>query len=51
MTLETRKFESSTVPSLCFVASDSNDVFPHEDDPIVISLITMGRNMNRVLVD
>jgi len=31
--------------------SDSEDEFPHEDDYEVISVITMGRNVHRVLVD
>jgi len=51
MTLETRKSEASTVSSLSFAASFSEDVFPHEDDSIVISVITMGRVVHRVLVD
>jgi len=50
MTLEARKSESSMVPSLCFATSNSEDVFPHEEDPTVISVITMGRTMHRVLV-
>ena len=51
MTLETRKPELSLTPPLCFATSDFEDVFPHEDDPILISVITMGRTVPRVLVD
>ena len=49
--VEARKSESITVPSLCFAASDSEDVFPHEDNPIVMSIITMSQIVHRILVD
>lgn len=51
MTLETRKPELSLTPPFCFATSYFEDVFPHEDGPILISVITMGRTVPRVLVD
>ena len=30
---------------------DLRDVVPHDNDPIVISLVTVGRKVHRVLVD
>lgn len=34
-----------------FSDDDRLDVFPHEDDPVLISMIAMGRRVHRVLVD
>jgi len=34
-----------------FSTTDLLDIAPHEDDPIVIYVIAMGRNVQRVLVD
>jgi len=46
MTLEAKKFESNMVPSLYFVASVFEDVFPHNDDPIVISVNTIRQTVD-----
>ena len=39
------------VPDIVFSNEDLKGVVPHEDDPIVLSVIMMGRNVHRVLVD
>ncbi|XP_068486658.1 uncharacterized protein [Phaseolus vulgaris] len=36
---------------ITFTKNDLRDVVPHDNDPIVISLITAGRTVHRVLVD
>ena len=36
---------------ITFTKQDLWDVVPHDNDPIVISLITAGRKVHRVLVD
>jgi len=39
------------VSDIVFSSEDLKGVIPHEDDPIVLSVIMMGRNVHRVLVD
>ena len=36
---------------ITFTRQDLRDVVPHDNDPIVISLVTAGRKVHRVLVD
>ena len=36
---------------IVFTKADLRDVVPHDNDPIVISLVTVGRTVHRVLVD
>jgi len=36
---------------ITFTRDDLRDVVPHDNDPIVISLVTAGRTVHRVLVD
>ncbi|XP_068498134.1 uncharacterized protein [Phaseolus vulgaris] len=36
---------------ITFTKGDFRDVVPHDNDPIVISLVTAGRTVHRVLVD
>ena len=36
---------------LVFTKADLRDVVPHDNDPMVISIITAGRRVHRVLVD
>ena len=45
MSLDARRPDQSTELSLCFTNSDLEDVFPLEDDQVVISVITMGRKV------
>ena len=36
---------------LVFIRADLRDVVPHDNDPVVISVVTPGRKVHRVLVD
>ena len=36
---------------LVFTRADVRDVVPHDNDPVVISVVTTGRKVHRVLVD
>ena len=36
---------------ITFTKEDLRDVVPHDNDPIVVSLITAGRKVDRMLVD
>jgi len=36
---------------LAFTKADLHDVVPHDNDPVVISVVTAGRKVHRVLVD
>jgi len=36
---------------LVFTRADLRDVVPHDNDPVVISVVTAGRRVHRVLVD
>jgi len=38
-------------PDITFSNDDLKGVIPHEDDPIVVSVIMMGKNVHRVLID
>jgi len=51
MTVEVRGTDQPFEPDLCFTKANLGDVVPHEDDPIVISVVTVGRRVHRVLID
>jgi len=51
ISLDVRRFEHSAELSLCFTNSDLEDVFSHEDDPVVIFVITVGQKVHKVLID
>ena len=46
MSLEARRLDHPQSP-----ISDLEDVVPHEDDPMVISIVTVGRKIHKVLID
>jgi len=48
--METLK-SAALSPTLTFSEEDMRDVFPYEDDPVVLSIVMMGRNVHRVLID
>ncbi len=50
MSLDAKRPNQSTELSLFLTNSNLEDVFPHED-AMVISVITMGRKVHKVLVD
>ena len=35
----------------CWTKADLHNVIPHDNDPVVISMVTVGRKVYRVLVD
>jgi len=39
------------MPTLSFTREDLEDVFPHDNDPMVISVVMKSRRIHRVLVD
>ena len=51
MAVEARRPDQSVEPALCFTSFDLEYVVPHEDDPVVISIVTVGRKVHRVLID
>ncbi|XP_068474782.1 uncharacterized protein [Phaseolus vulgaris] len=51
MSLEVRRSDYPPDPVFCFTSSDKEDVVPHKDDPVVISVVTMGRKVHKVLID
>jgi len=51
MTMEDRGTDQPAEPDLCFTRADLRDVVPHDNDPVVISVVTVGRRVHRVLID
>jgi len=51
MSLDTRRPDHPPKPTPCFMNSDLEDLFPHEDDLVVIFVVIVGRKLHRVLVD
>ena len=51
MTVEARMPNHQSKPTLCFTSSDLEDMVSHEDDLVVISVVTVGRKVHRVLID
>jgi len=51
MSLDMRIPDHSLEPTLCFMSSDLEDMVPHEDDSMVIYVVTVGRKVHRVLID
>jgi len=49
--LKAMRFDHPPKPDLSFTSSDLEDVVSHEDDLVVISIVTVGRKGHRVLVD
>jgi len=51
MSLDMRSTDTSPEPDLSFKKSDLGDVVPHDNDPVVISVIMVGRRVHQVLID
>ena len=49
--IEDRIFGEPWESDLVFRRADLRDVIPHDNDPVVISVVTAGRKVHRVLVD
>jgi len=51
MTIDVREPNWPVKPDLYFTKVDLRDVVPHENDPMVISIVIVGRRVHRVLID
>ena len=51
MTLESQKSDQTPEPVLVFTKTDLQDVVPHDNDLVVISVVTVGRKVHCVLAD
>ena len=51
MIVKAQRADQPTKPNLYFISAYLGDVVPHEDDTVVISVVTMGRRVHRVLID
>jgi len=49
--IEERISGDSWESDLVFTRANLRDVVPHDNDPVVISVVTAGRKMHRVLID
>jgi len=50
MAVEVHEIDQTPDVDLVFTKADRQDVIPHDNDPVVISLVTAGRRVHRVLV-
>jgi len=51
MSVEAQRANDAFDVDLVFTKADLQDVVPHDNDPVVISVVTAGRKVHRVLVD
>jgi len=51
MSVEAQRADDAFDVDLIFTKADLQDVVPHDNDPVVISMVTVGRKMHCVLVD
>jgi len=51
MTLETKGHGDTPDPDLYFTKADLVGVVPHDNDPVVISVVLVGRKVHRSLID
>ena len=51
MSLEARGHDDTPDPDLYFTKAYLVDVVPHNNDPIVISIVMVGRKVHRALID
>ena len=51
MTLEIQSHDDAPDPDLYFTKGDLVGVVPHDNDPMVISIVMMGRKVHRALID
>ncbi|XP_068486676.1 uncharacterized protein [Phaseolus vulgaris] len=51
MSVEAQRPNDAFDLDLVFTKADLQDVVPHDNDPVVISVVTAGRKVHRVLVD
>jgi len=51
MVVEVQQADLIPDVDLTFTKADLRDVVPHDNDPVVISMVTAGRRVHRVLMD
>jgi len=51
MAIEVQEADQTPDVNLVFTKADRQDVVPHDNDPVVISVVTAGRRVHRILVD
>jgi len=51
MSIEAQKADDAFDVDLVFTRADLQDVVPHDNDPVVISVVSAGRRVHRVVVD
>ena len=51
MSVAEQVVDDSLDVDLTFTKDDLRDVVPHDNDPVVISVVTAGRKVHRVMVD
>jgi len=51
MSIEAQMADDAFDVDLVFTKADLHDVVPHDNDPVVISVVTVGRKVHRVQVD
>jgi len=51
LAVEAREPDQSPDPDLFFMKDDLQDVVLHDNDPVVILVVTVGRRVHRVLVN
>jgi len=49
MAVEVLQVDQTPDVDLVFTMADLQDVIPHDNDPVVISLVTVGRKVHRVM--
>jgi len=51
MTVEMQEADQAPNIDLIFTKADLQNVVPHDNDPVVVSVVTVGRKVHRVVVD
>jgi len=51
MAVEVQQVDQTPDVDLVFTKADRQDVIPHDNDLVVISLVTTGRRVHRVFID
>jgi len=51
MAVEVQEVDQTPNVDLVFTKADRQDVLPHDNDLVVISLVIVGRRVHRVLID
>ena len=51
MAMEVQETDQTPDVDLVFTKADRQDVIPHDNDPVVILVVTAGRRVHRILVD